>query len=103
MAEVTEREFDLLRESVQQANNRIDRLDNPAAPMAALQVQFSELVKDVGDLKLDFAGHVKQHKDEEVERKAGRRWLIGTAIAVVVALCAILTLLIYALSVMPLR
>lgn len=90
-APATRREMDQLREELR----RID--DHGTRGVGVLQAQVTDLVKDVVELKADmntrFQAHQRQHEVAERERRAGRRWLIGTVIAALVVLVAILTLL----------
>jgi len=64
--------------------------------IAALQVQVTELGKDLTALQLDTRVWQKQHhiehQTERRERIAGRRWVVGTLIAVLVLLVAVLGL-----------
>ena len=85
------REVDQLREEL----HRID--DHGTRGVTAMQVQVTDLIKDVLDLKSEmnnrFQKHQQQHEVAERERRAGRRWLLSTVIAALVVLVAILTLL----------
>lgn len=87
----TRREVDQLREEL----HRID--DHGTRGVTAMQVQVTDLIKDVLDLKNDvnsrFQAHQDAHDTAERERRSGRRWLLSTVIAALVVLVAILTLL----------
>lgn len=92
----TRREVDLLRDEV----HRLD--DHGTRGVAAMQIQVTDLIKDVLDLRSDmnsrFTEHQRQHVESEATRRAGRRWLIGTVIATLVLLVAILGLLLQVIS-----
>lgn len=88
----TRREVDILREEVR----RID--DHGSRGVIGIQAQLVDLIKDFVELKAGmderFAAHARQHTDDRAARLSGRRWLVGTGIAGIVAMAAVLTLLI---------
>lgn len=58
--------------------NRVDWLDEHGTRgVGALQVQMSELIRDVTKLEAAQAQHVDQHQREARDRAAGRRWLVA--------------------------
>lgn len=85
---------------------RVDSLDRDGTRgVLALQAQLTDAVKDVTELKADLTGfkkdtqkwfekHGEQHDQDLKDRTSGRRWMIGTAIAGLLALAAVLTLLV---------
>lgn len=85
------REVDLLREEV----HRLD--DHGTRGVLAMQSQLTELVKDMTELKTEvnnrFGEHQQMHDKIERERRSGRQWMVGTAIAALLLLVAIITLL----------
>lgn len=112
--EPTGREFDMLRATVAANQARLNDIDDHGTKgVAGLQVQLTELVKDVLELKGDmntrltdlkadvntrFTTHEEVHKTDVKNRTSGRRWLIGTAIAAIVALATVAGLLFDILS-----
>lgn len=88
----TRREVDQLRDDL----HRLD--DHGTRGIGALQIQVTELVKDLADLKADvnirFEKHEKEHADDKQNRIIARRWLAGFAITLLVALIAVIGLLI---------
>jgi hypothetical protein len=114
----TVREFDLLKDGVAALGRRISDIDNNGTRgVQSIQVQMTEIVKDISELKVDvnnlkvevkqdvsnlkdsvdrrFLAHGESHIQEAKDRVKGRRWVIGTMIAAVLALCAVITLLVY--------
>lgn len=94
MTDVTRGEFDLLHEMVVSNQQRIEGI----SVLGAVQVQLSEVAKDLLDLKADvnkrFDDHARVHDQDQAQRTAGRRWQVGTLIAVLVLLVSILGLVI---------
>jgi hypothetical protein len=66
--------------------------------VVTLQAQVRELAADLSELKGETRTwqntHDRAHEQEARDRTAGRRWLVGTAIAALVALCTVVGLLI---------
>lgn len=103
--EPTGREFDMLRSQVSANQSRLNDIDDHGTKgVAGLQVQLTELVKDVlelkGDMNTRFTSHEKVHENDmkhreadEKNRVSGRRWLIGTAIAALAVLATVVGLL----------
>lgn len=88
----SQREFDQLRQ-------RLDTMDvHGTRGVGVIQVQVTELVKDLAELRISTAAradaHERQHVQDVHDHRNQLRWLTGTAIAAVVALAAILTLVI---------
>ena len=93
----TRGEFDLLRQMVTANQTRLDTIDAAGTRgVGVVQAQLVEVVKDLTELKADvnkrFDAHQNVHEQDQRDRAAGRRWLIGTLIAAVVMLTAILAL-----------
>ena len=88
----TQREVDILREEV----HRLD--DHGSRGVGAIQAQLTDVVRDITELKAEmstrFEAHQRVHDQDHRDRVQGRRWLIGTAIAGLVAMAAALTLLV---------
>ncbi len=92
--EVTRGEFDMLRQIVTANQTRIEGI----GAIGAVQVQLAEVVKDLTELKADvtkrFDDHMRIHQQDQMARVSGRRWQVGTVIAVLVLLVSILGLVI---------
>lgn len=83
---MTLREFQLQRDVTAQLAARVEAMDTQGTRgESGAQVQMTELIKDVSELSTSVktwqAAHEQQHINAETQRQAGRRWLIGTAIA----------------------
>jgi len=100
---VTRREVDMLKTASDIEHARIStRLesmdDHGTRGVGTMQLQIVDLVKDVTELKTEmnarFEAHQKVHDQDHTERVAGRRWLIGTALAGLVAMVAVIGLLV---------
>lgn len=96
---VTRGEFDLLKQMVAQAQNRIDTIDSSGTKgVAVVQSQLTDLAKDMVRLETEmdkrFDEHLRVHVADQRDRVTGRRWLAGTVIAALVLLVAILGLII---------
>jgi hypothetical protein len=94
---VSRGEFELLKTIVAAAGRRLDQIDSAGTRgVAVVQAQLVDVVKDLAELKADvdrrFDAHSRMHAQEAGERLAGRRWAVGTAIAALVLLVAILAL-----------
>lgn len=92
----TQREVDILREEL----HRLD--DHGSRGVGAIQAQLTDVVRDIIELKTEmngrFEAHQRVHDQDHRERVQGRRWLIGTGIAGLVAMAAAITLLLDILS-----
>jgi hypothetical protein len=98
VTEPTGREFDMLRDQVRANQLRLNDIDDHGTKgVASLQVQLTELVKDVlelkGDMNTRFTSHEKVHETDVKNRVSGRRWLIGTGIAGILSLATVVGLL----------
>lgn len=107
-ADVTRGEFDMLRQMVGTNQNRLDSIDqNGTRGVQAITVQIVDLVKDLTELRSEmslgvsglrtdmdkrFDDHDALHKQEKKDRQSSRRWMIGTAIAFMAVLVAVLAL-----------
>lgn len=61
--------------------------------VGTIQTQLTELVKDVAKLEARLDAHAALHEREAKERVTGRRWLVGTGIAMLGSMAAILSVL----------
>lgn len=88
----TRREVDLLRMRLEQ----IDQLGTrgTSTGLALVTQQAAELIRDVGELRGQLAAHDQRHDREQRDRMTGRRWLIGTLIALAALLVAVLAIVI---------
>lgn len=87
---VTRAEFSMLRGMVTDLSARLDTIDQSGTRgVGALGVQIAEVIKDVATVSTDLARwrqeHELQHDREQAARVTGRRWLVATVIAAVVA------------------
>ena len=87
MRRASQHELDALAARV----NTID--EHGTRGVGVIQAQLTELVKDVGKLEGRLDAHSVQHQQEARERVTGRRWLIGTGIAVMGSMAAVLAVL----------
>lgn len=81
------REFSALVKRV----TAIDRFGS--RPMIKLVAQVAQIARDLADLKREWEEQHKRHEERRRERTITRRWVIGTCIAAIVALVAVVTLL----------
>lgn len=100
---VSRGEFDMLRQLVAGNQARLENIDDHGTRgVGAVQVQVTEIVKDVAALQAElgtrFETHDRQHLQDHKDRIAGRRWLIGTGIAGVATMAGVISLLIEVLS-----
>lgn len=67
-----------------------------------LQLQVTEIVADLTQMRADTRAwqteHERQHEQERRERIVGRRWLVGTGIAGLASMAAVISMLIELLS-----
>lgn len=93
-APVTRGEFDMLRQIVTGNQARLEGVN----AIAVVQTQITEVIKDLTELKADvtkrFDAHMEVHEQDQAARLNGRRWQVGTLIAVLVLLVSILGLVI---------
>lgn len=90
-------EFDLLRQIVATIQIRVDAIDvGGTKGVAVVQAQLTDLAKDVVRLEADldkrFDEHVRVHVQDQRDRVSGRRWMLGTVVAALTVLVAILGL-----------
>ena len=62
--------------------------------MIVVQQKVSDLIQQVGELNGEFVSHEKRHEQNDRERISGRRWIIGTGIAGVASMSAMIALLV---------
>ena len=88
----TRREVDQLRNQVDQ----IDRLGTrgTVAAITTMAAQLAEAIRDIGELRGALAAHDGRHDREARDRASGRRWLIGTLIALAALVVAVLAIVI---------
>ena len=84
----TRREVDILRARVDQ----IDQLGTrgTVAAVTTLAAQMAEVIRDVGEVRGQMTAHDQRHDREQRDRAAGRRWLVGTIVAMLAVLVAVL-------------
>lgn len=97
--DISRGEFDMLKTQANSLERRIESIDDHGTRgVGILQAQIVELLKDITDLKTSLvtfiSEHSRTHKEESNDRTNGRRWMVGTAIAGVMALTAILTVVV---------
>jgi hypothetical protein len=95
---VTRTEFNSLAATVTTQGKRIDWLDEHGTRgVGALQLQVTELAKDVAKVEASQEQHVIMHQSEASERQSSRRWLVASVLiptfAVMVALGTLVVLL----------
>jgi len=74
MTDVTRAEFDAL-------SLRVSWLDEHGTRgIGALQIQVTELAKDMARLEKGQDDHVKLHETEARERKGDRRWVVASVL-----------------------
>jgi len=116
----TAREFDMLREDVARVTTRLNSIDDHGTRgVVGLTVQITELIREFNEFKLQvmtrFTSHDNLHDKEEreraelaikaaedarlerIQRRNSRRWIAGFSASAVLALCAVITLLVYIL------
>jgi hypothetical protein len=106
----TRREFDLMISRIEGLDRSLDSIDRDGTRgVMALQAQLTDTIKDITELKTElhsfkgetsrwFEKHSNQHQQDMRDRTSGRRWMIGTAIAGMLAMAAVLTLLVQVLQ-----
>jgi hypothetical protein len=93
---VTNREFSMLADRVKSNELRLDSIDTMGTRgIGTVQLQITELAKDLAGLNQRMDSHEKEHKQETTDRRSSRRFWITTTIAAYVALQAPLAWLIY--------
>jgi hypothetical protein len=82
MTEVTRGEFDMLKSQVTDSARRIDAIDQSGTRgVGIVQVQLTDLAKDVAALGARMDTHDREHESEARDRRSSRRWMVATAIA----------------------
>lgn len=75
--------------------HRLD--DHGSRGVGSLQIQVTDVIKDLLELKNDvnsrFEKHEKEHTEDKQNRIIARRWLAGFAITMIIALVAVIGLL----------
>ncbi len=87
-AAASQRELDQLRNDLR----RID--DGGTRGVAAVQIQLTEAIKDIADLRGDMRAHEQVHERATAAQVTGRRWAVGATIAAGSMLIAMLGLLV---------
>ena len=76
--------------------------DHGSRGVATMQMQLTDLIKDVVELKVDmnarFEAHQKVHDQDQKARVTGRRWMTTTVIAALVLVAGVLSLLVEILT-----
>lgn len=110
----TRGEFELLRQIVAGQGARLETIDSSGTKgVAVVQAQMTDVVKDLAELKTEVnvrfdsaatgelqwhKDHLAMHEQERRDRVTGRRWLIGTAVAGMASMTAVLALLVDVLN-----
>ena len=97
MTEVSRGEFDLLKQIVNSNQMRLESMDQGGSRgVGVVQAQLTEVARDLAELKAEvdkrFDRHQLVHEQEADQRVAGRRWSVGTVLAILTLLVAILAL-----------
>jgi hypothetical protein len=95
---VTRREFDMARQAADAEHLRLTQAvrdidSHGSRGVLQLQDQVTTLVRDVGKLEAALEHHENAHLAERTERARSRKWVIGTGIAALGLLIAILSLI----------
>jgi hypothetical protein len=103
-------EFELLRQMVTQNHAWLENMDNHGTRgIGALQQQVGDVKNDITEIKLGqaalrndvdekFERHSKQHETAERSRTIGKRYVVTTALAFGLLLCAMAAAIIDILS-----
>lgn len=87
----SQREVDILRDEL----HRLD--DHGSRGVGVIQTQLTDLVKDMTEMKSEmnsrFEAHQRVHDQDHNDRISGRRWLIGTGIAGIAAMAALVAMM----------
>jgi hypothetical protein len=77
---------------------RVDRLEERSELLTSLRIEVREVKKDLEDYLRDQKARDKaseiQRVQEQRDRKADRKWQIGTALAMVMAIIAAMAIII---------
>ena len=84
---ITRPEFEMLRQLVSDNIKRLEAIDQSGTRgVGVVQVQLTDLAKDVAGLVTRLDAHDGDHVREARERVAGRRWMIATVVAFLAAI-----------------
>ncbi len=73
--------MEVTRADLAQLAQRMDWLDEHGTRgVGALQVQVTELAKDIGRIEAAQDAHLAQHSQEAAERANTRRWLVASVV-----------------------
>lgn len=94
---VSWREFRQFLDTYNSLARRVESMDQGGTRgVAVIQVQVTGLTKQLSDLETDMrtwqVAHSATHDAEATRRLSGRRWAVGTAIACLGALIALITM-----------
>lgn len=94
---VSWREFNQFLNTYNQLARRVEQMDtNGTRGVAVLNLQVTNLIGQIATLETDMrtwqSAHVQAHNNEVNKRVSSRRWAIGTAIACIAALVALITM-----------
>jgi hypothetical protein len=93
-APVSRGEFEMLARTVAENARRLDSIDRGGTRgVAVVQLQVSDLAKDVAKLAERLDQHERDHQQDARDRRTGRRYLITTVIAGATALAGLYGLL----------
>lgn len=107
----------MLRQMVAASSSRLDSIDTSGTRgVGVVQAQLTDVVKDLADLKSEvntrfhevglrfdamtadvdgqFTDHRRVHEQERRDRVSARRWIIGTGLAGVASMSAVIGLLV---------
>lgn len=99
MDEDIRRELDQLHQADRDLRQAVSDLDNHGSRgVLQLSAQVTDLIKDLGELKVTFTQHEAQHEREQADRRAARRWTATTVIAGMAGLATVIGLLVEVLS-----
>jgi Flp pilus assembly protein TadB len=87
------------RREVDQLRQRVDTIDTlgtrgTVAAVTTMAAQLAEAIRDIGELRGELRSHDARHDRESRERTSGRRWLIGTLIALAALIVTVLAIVI---------
>ena len=96
----TRRDTDQLAGWLTRLEHHVGQIDRGGTRgMVGVNVQLSELSKDVGELRGEAVAwqgaHERQHERDQAQRTAGRRWGLTLAITNLVGLAAVLVTVIH--------
>ena len=97
--DVTRGEFAMLKSEVERNERRLESIDDHGTRgVATVQIQLTEVVKNLGELKADvnarFDAHFRLHEKDEKDRISRRRFTVAAVIAILGSLATILALLV---------